>query len=106
MRPTYALLSLSLALAASCVQAADYVVDQKDRQFSPRKLSIKVGDTVEFRNSDTAAHNVFSLSAPKTFDLGAFAKGQSRKVTFDKSGMVEVECAIHPEMKMSVEVKD
>ncbi|APV51155.1 methylamine utilization protein [Betaproteobacteria bacterium GR16-43] len=104
MRPLLAL--LTLAVVSASAQAADFVVDQKGNQFAPRKLSVKVGDTVEFRNTDTTPHNVFSLSAPKTFDLGAFTKGQSKKVTFDKPGVVEVECAIHPEMKMSVEVKD
>jgi plastocyanin len=47
---------------------------------------------------------VFSLSDPKTFDLGSYAQGQAKKVVFDKPGTVEVECAIHPDMKMNVEV--
>ena len=41
----------------------------------------------------------------KTFDLGSYPQGQSKKVVFDKPGTVEVECAIHPEMKLVVEVK-
>jgi plastocyanin len=40
----------------------------------------------------------------KLFDLGSFPQGQSRPVTFDKAGKVEVECAIHPQMKLIVEV--
>jgi plastocyanin len=39
------------------------------------------------------------------FDLGSYPQGQSKSVTFDKAGKVEVECAIHPQMKMTVEVK-
>ena len=90
-----------LALAA---KAADTVVIQKDKAFSPVTLKVKVGDSVEFRNEDTIFHNVFSLSDVKSFDLGSYPKGQSRKVTFDKPGVVEVECAIHPQMHLKIEV--
>ena len=49
--------------------------------------------------------NIFSLSDTKTFDLGSYPQGQSKKVVFDKPGTVEIECAIHPDMKLVVEVK-
>ena len=90
--------------------AADYTVEQKNKAFlysgaKARTLKIKVGDVIHFKNLDSNFHNVFSLSDAKLFDLGSFPQGQSRSVTFDKAGTVEVECAIHPEMKMTVEVK-
>ena len=85
-------------------QAAEYMVDQKEKNFSQPHLNIKVGDTVTFRNSDKFFHNVFSMSDTKTFDLGSYAQGKSKTVTFDKLGLIEVECAIHPAMKMTVEV--
>jgi plastocyanin len=50
-------------------------------------------------------HNIFSLSDAQSFDLGTFAKGETRKVKMEKEGQVEIECAVHPEMKMVVEVK-
>ncbi len=86
-------------------QAAEVVVLQKDKKFSQTKLSVKVGDTVTFKNDDPFAHNVFSLSDTKSFDLGSYPKGQAKAVTFDNAGTVEVECAIHPDMKLTVEVK-
>lgn len=85
--------------------AADHVVDQKDKQFSKKTLKVKVGDSVEFRNSDPFAHNIFSLSDIKSFDLGSYPQGQSKKVIFDVPGKVEVECSIHPNMLMTVEVE-
>lgn len=97
--------SVSLVAALSAgVHAADFLVDQKDRQFSVKSLKVKVGDVVEFRNSDALAHNIFSLSDTKSFDLGSYPMGQSKKVTFDKPGKVEVECSIHPSMQMEIEV--
>jgi plastocyanin len=96
--------------ATLAVHAADYVVEQKGKAFTYKNakastLKIKVGDVVEFKNMDPFFHNVFSLSDPKLFDLGSYPQGQSKSVTFDKPGLVEVECAIHPEMKVNVEVK-
>ena len=79
-------------------------LDQRGQRFVPHIVAIGVGGTVDFPNSDPFFHNVFSLSDVKTFDLGSYPKGQSKAVTFDKAGTVEVECSIHPEMKMIIEV--
>jgi plastocyanin len=107
-RRTYAVV-LSVAIAAitglaSLAGAADFQILQKDKTFRPGSLKVKVGDTVDFRNEDDIFHNVFSLSDTKSFDLGSYPKGQGRKVTFDKPGSVEVECSIHPDMHMKIEV--
>ena len=96
----------SMAAAAS----GEFIVDQKDKTFLYKgarvsMLRVKVGDVVQFRNTDPFFHNVFSLSLPKLFDLGSYPQGQSKSVTFDKSGRVEVECAIHPGMHMVIEVR-
>ena len=67
-------------------------------------LKAKVGDTVTFKNDDEFAHNVFSLSAMQSFDLGSYKKGESAQLKLTAPGTIEVECAIHPEMKMKIEV--
>ncbi len=96
-----------LACAALVAPAtfAEPVVAQKDKKFSVEKLEVKVGDSVEFRNDDPFFHNVFSLSDTATFDLGSYPQGESKAVTFEEAGEVEVECAIHPSMKMVIEVQ-
>ncbi len=96
------LLHLVALLGVSTAYAADYEASQKNLAFSVSVLNIKVGDSVIFKNDDTVSHNIFSLSDAKPFDLGAYPAGQSRKVTFDGSGTVDVECAIHPKMKMKI----
>lgn len=100
-------LSIFLCLFAITADAlaADHLVEQKGKAFSSKAITIKVGDGVDFRNTDPFNHNVFSLSDAKSFDLGSYPQGQAKKVVFDKPGTVEVECAIHPEMKMNIEVK-
>jgi plastocyanin len=98
----------SAVVLTACVlpaQAKDFEVGQKDKKFTQKNLAIKVGDAISFKNEDPISHNVFSLSDPKTFDLGSYPQGQAKKVVFDKAGTVDVECAIHPDMKMTVEVQ-
>ena len=101
---------LAAALAASLLLntqalAAEHVVNQKGRAFSQKKLQVQVGDSIKFINEDPFAHNVFSLSDVKSFDLGSHGQGTSKSVVMDKVGIVEVECAVHPDMKMIVEVR-
>jgi len=90
---------------AAPTQAKDVEVAQKNKQFSIKALKVKVGDSVSFKNEDPFVHNIFSLSDTKSFDLGSYPQGQSKSVTFDKPGTVEVECAIHPDMKLTITVE-
>lgn len=99
------LAALAFALASGQTFAAEHVVSQKGKAFSMKKLTVQAGDTVKFVNDDPFAHNVFSLSDVKSFDLGSYAQGLSKSVLMDKSGIVDVECAVHPDMKMTIEVK-
>jgi len=90
--------------------AKDITVDQQNKTFLLNNakvgtLTINRGDTIHFMNKDPWFHNIFSLSDLKTFDLGSYPQGESRPVTFDKEGTVEIECAIHPNMILEVIVK-
>jgi plastocyanin len=73
-------------------------IDQRDEAFDPHVLAITAGTTVDFPNNDTTYHNVFSLSPPRPFDLGRYAAGRSKSVTFDRPGLVRVFCDIHSHM--------
>lgn len=95
---------ITLAAALPALAGQEHVVSQKNKAFSVKKLTVKVGDSIRFVNDDNFAHNVFSLSAAKSFDLGSFGNGGAKSVTFDKPGKVEVECAVHPDMRLDVEV--
>ena len=81
-------------------------IAQQDEQFTPHVVAVTVGSTVDFPNRDTFFHNVFSLSRPKTFDLGRYASGQTRSERFLKPGLVKVYCHIHSQMSAVVRVFD
>jgi plastocyanin len=74
------------------------VMDQRNETFVPHLLAITTGTTVDFPNSDRFYHNVFSLSKTKRFDLGRYPAGDSKRVTFEKPGIVRVFCEIHSHM--------
>jgi plastocyanin len=99
---TIAVLAASLSVQAT---TAEHVVNQKNKAFLQKKLVVKVGDSVKFMNDDPFAHNVFSLSEAKSFDLGSYGTGLGKAVVMDKPGIVDVECAVHPDMKMTIEVR-
>ena len=105
MKALHLTVAVAALLLAAQAQAAEHVVTQKGRAFSVKQLTVKQGDSIKFVNEDPFAHNVFSLSETKNFDLGSHGQGTARSVVMDKAGTVDVECAVHPDMKMVVEVK-
>jgi plastocyanin len=79
-------------------------IEQLDRRFSPDIVAVPVGSTVSFPNMDPIFHNIFSLSKPRSFDLGSYDKGETRTVLFPKPGIVEIYCHLHPNMAATVVV--
>jgi plastocyanin len=73
-------------------------VHQKNAAFAPGFLAIAAGQNVAMLNDDEIYHNVFSYSKPNDFDLGLYAAGLSRQVTFMHPGQVKLYCSIHESM--------
>lgn len=100
------IMCLSSALWLSNAMAAEVTVLQNGKAFNVAKIKIKKGDTINFKNTEKdITHNVFSLSAKNAFELKTQAPGTSSPVVFKEAGTTEVECAIHPTMKLTVEVE-
>ena len=79
-------------------------MDQRNMRFVPHAVAIQVGTIVDFPNSDRLAHNVFSISKTKRFNLGLYPAGHTRSLRFDKPGVVEVLCDVHLEMSAYIVV--
>lgn len=97
-------LLITLAMTAS-VNAADHIVDQKGKTFIPHALTVAVGDTITFKNSDPFAHNAYTDDEANEFDIGMQASGTTAKMTVKAAGNFTVECAIHPNMILEVTAK-
>jgi plastocyanin len=84
--------------APAPAQPATVVLDQRNLEFLPHVLAVRVGTQVRMPNSDRVFHNVFSFHDGKRFDLGLYPVGTSKVVTFDKPGLSRIFCNIHPAM--------
>ena len=76
--------------------------------YSPSSTTISVMDTVEWKNTDTAAHTVTSGSPTDgpsgTFDSSLITAGSSFEHTFDQAGSFDYFCMVHPWMVGNVQV--
>ena len=95
-----------LALTVFSVNAKDHKISQKDKKFDKTEIVVAPGDTISFHNEEKdITHNVYSLGPKNPFELKTQAPGEKSPVTFKEVGETEVECAIHPGMKLKVKVK-
>ncbi len=94
----------ALAFGANSAVAGAHNISQKDKQFSTAELTVKVGDTVVFKNDDATAHNVFSTTAGNAFNLKIQKPGSESSQTFATPGEIDVRCAIHPKMTLKIKV--
>lgn len=104
MKKTLIILTSAVVFCVQPLSAAEYEVGQQNKAFTHDKLTVEVGDSVSFTNQDPFYHNIYSLSDTQTFDLGSYPKGQFGTVVFENEGNVEIECAIHPQMHMTIHV--
>jgi len=82
------------------------VMDQVDLAFAPAVLVVRTGTPVIFPNSDTVAHQVYSFSPAKRFELGLYRGHPYQPVVFDHPGVVILGCNIHDNMLGYVFVTD
>lgn len=104
MRLLFASTVLAAALAATPCLAGTTVIEQSGKKFSETEITIRKGDTVTFANKDPYTHNVYSQSPGNAFDVKTQKAGESSDVKFDAVGDVDVQCAIHPSMKLRIHV--
>lgn len=82
--------------------------EETNECFIPASVSIKKGDTVTWKNNDSAAHTVTSGSPADgpsgIFDSSLLIGGGSFEHTFDSSGSYDYFCMVHPWMTGNVQV--
>ena len=76
--------------------------------WTPASVTINAGDTVEWTNSDTAAHTVtggLPADGPSgVFDSSLFMAGATFSHTFEEAGSYDYFCMVHPWMVGDVQV--
>jgi plastocyanin len=74
------------------------VMDQRNLAFQPPVLVVAVGTRVDFPNSDSVSHQVYSFSPAKRFQLPLYKGEFHPPVTFGDPGLVVLGCNIHDSM--------
>jgi plastocyanin len=102
----YAVIWLEAPGAPPFVQTKPVVIGQRNLDFDPHVLAVRVGTKVDFPNNDKVFHNVFSFRDGKKFDLGMYPVGTSKPVVFDRPGLSRIFCEVHPHMAAYVMAVD
>jgi plastocyanin len=74
-----------------------------NRAYSPDDLTISVGETVTWTNTDSVAHT--STADAGTWNSGTVAAGGRFSFTFQNAGAFSYHCTIHPGMVGTVVVR-
>ena len=82
------------------------VMDQVNRAFQPDLLVVPLGSTVEFPNSDSVSHQIYSFSPAHRFQLQLYRGKPYRPELFDQVGVVTLGCNIHDEMLAYLVITD
>lgn len=112
IRTPVALAAVSLALGALLTPASagpasaatEHVVDIANVAFGPTSLTIAVGDTVTWTNSDSMPHT--ATDEDDRFDSGNLDPGQSFSFTFTAAGTYTYRCDYHSNMTGTIVVQE
>jgi len=95
---------VTAALVGGTALAADQSVAISGFSYSPASVTVSVGDTVTWTNSDAQAHTATADDA--SWDTGNIAGSDGTDaVTFATAGTFPYHCAIHPQMTGTVTVQ-
>jgi plastocyanin len=65
-------------------------------------VTINRGESLTFTNNDEFIHQIFVIGL---FDSEEKAPGENLTESFTQAGTFQVQCHIHPKMKLTVHVK-
>ena len=99
------LTAVATSVAMTSLGAASQTISQAERSFAPGAITVKAGDSLVFKNDDVVTHNAFSTSKGNEFNSKAQQPGQSATIALKTPGTVEVRCAFHPKMRMTITVQ-
>lgn len=77
-------------------------IQQKDHKFSELFVKVKNNDVIKFVNLDTVNHRLVFSHKGRQEQMNAIEPGKSQEVTLSNSGIYDVQCKHHPEMKLTI----
>jgi len=90
--------------------ASSYFWFEESTEITTGQITVNPGDSVTWKNSDTAFHTVTSITPSGeldgVFDSGFFTAGESYNQKFNDLGNFDYFCSLHPWMIGTVNVVD
>lgn len=105
MKATLPLAALLVLLVRPAWSAEATTISQIGKTFSPEEVTIARGETLRIANDDRVLHHVYVETDGFNFDSGEQPPGRTVELHFPSAGRFEVQCAIHPKMKLIVNVR-
>ena len=93
--------SPAAAASAGAIPAGAPEIDQAELAFKPDKLTVKAGEKVYFKNSESALHTV-TINGKN--ESGNMKKGDVFSWTPAAAGTYKVNCDFHPQMNATITV--
>ncbi len=87
--------------APGVLETADHIVTINNFKFSPASITIKAGESVLWKNQETASHTI-AIDGTESNEL---FDGDTWSHTFTAPGTFAYVCGIHPGMQGSVIVE-
>ena len=91
------------SIGGSAVLAADHAVAIAGFAFAPQDVTVTVGDTITWTNSDATAHT--ATADDGSFDTGTIRASGTGTATFSTAGSFQYHCKIHSSMTGTVTVE-
>jgi plastocyanin len=85
------------------IPAGAPLVDQDNLKFIPTELTVKAGEKVYFKNSETALHTVTINGVDES---GNMKKNDIFVWEFPAAGEYKITCEYHPQMKATITVTE
>ena len=104
--PAPAAMALAAPESSAGPPAAAARVSQRGRRFDPGRVAIPAGTLLQITNDEAATvHNVRVDDPRLRIDTGVQDPGETVAIAFPEPGAYRAFCAIHPRMRLEVEVQ-
>ncbi len=102
-QPGYGIPADITQAAAGGAAAEAGTVVAKSVAYNPTEITVKVGDTITFKNQDSFAHTFTADNGD--FDSGNVDGGSEFQYVADEAGTIAFHCKIHSNMKGTITVE-
>lgn len=98
-------IGIVISLYVSTVSGSEFVITQKGKRFSKVFLKVENNDIIRFVNDDSVKHQISFSHKGRTHQLDELNPGKAQEIAVNKSGLFDITCGYHPDMKLTIFVR-